>query len=97
MAGISHILNPVVLQELARNWLKEDSPNFDLQAIVAGNQKVSAKIYCKSSGVLAGVPFVNAIFRELECSATWLYAEGEYLDVSKGKIGRWNKLYDVKR
>lgn len=89
MAGIHHILNPVVLQECARNWLKEDSPNFDLQAIVAGDQKVSAKIFCKSPGVLAGVPFVNAIFRELECSASWLCKEGEFLDASEGSIGIW--------
>ncbi|XP_037047820.1 nicotinate-nucleotide pyrophosphorylase [carboxylating]-like isoform X2 [Bradysia coprophila] len=86
MAGISSILNPIVLQECARNWLKEDSPNFDLQAIIAGDRKVTAKIFCKSSGILAGVPFVNAVFRELECSVEWLYEEGRYLDVSNGII-----------
>lgn len=87
MAGIHHILNPIVLQECARNWLKEDSPNFDLQAIVAGEEKVLAKILCKSPGILAGVPFVNAILRELECSANWLFIEGQFIDVSKGSIG----------
>lgn len=87
MAGIHHILNPIVLQECARNWLKEDSPNFDLQAIVVGDQKVLAKIFCKSSGILAGVPFVNTIFRELECSVNWLRKEGEFLDTSQGSIG----------
>lgn len=87
MVGIHHILNPVILQECARNWLKEDSPNFDLQAIVAGDQEVSAKILCKSSGVLAGVPFVNAVLREVECSPKWFHVEGEYLDTSNGPIG----------
>lgn len=89
MAGTHHILSPIVLQECARNWLKEDSPNFDLQGIVAGDQKVSAKIFCKSSGILSGIPFVNAIFRELECSANWLCMEGEFLDASDKPIGRW--------
>ena len=87
MAGIHQILNPVVLQECAKNWLKEDSPNFDLQAIVAGDQEVVAKIFCKSSGVLAGVPFVNAVLREVECSPNWFCMEGEYLDTSQGAIG----------
>ncbi len=94
MSGISHILNPIVLQDYARIWLKEDSPNFDLQAIVAGDQQVTAKIFCKSSGILSGVPFVNAIFRELECSVNWLRLEGEYLDVSEGIIGMLNILSD---
>lgn len=87
MAGIHHILNPIVLQDCARSWLKEDSPNFDLQAIVAGDEKVSAKIFCKSSGVLAGVPFVNAVFRELECSVNWLCVEGKFLDASQRPLG----------
>lgn len=95
MADISSILNPVVLQECVRNWLKEDSSSFDLQAIIAGDQKVTAKIFCKSSGILAGVPFVNAVFRELECSVEWLCKEGQYLDVSQGIIGINNQLYET--
>lgn len=87
MAGISPILNPIILKECARNWLKEDSPNFDLQAIIAGEQRVNAKIFCKSSGVLAGIPFVNAVIQELECFVDWSYDEGQYLDVSQGIIG----------
>ncbi|KAJ6647418.1 Nicotinate-nucleotide pyrophosphorylase [carboxylating], partial [Pseudolycoriella hygida] len=84
--NLHHVLNPVVLQECARNWLKEDSPNFDLQAIVAGDQNILAKIFCKSAGVLAGVPFVNAIVKELECSVNWLFKEGEYVDASECSI-----------
>lgn len=95
MAGIHHILNPVVLQECARNWLKEDSPNFDLQAIVAGDERAHAKIFCKSSGILAGVPFVNAIFRELGCSPNWLCSEGEFVDASQGSIGISECSYQI--
>lgn len=87
MAGIHHILSPVILQEHARNWLKEDTPNFDLQGIVAGDHEVVAKILCKSPGVLAGVPFVNAVLRELGCAPNWFCTEGKYLDASQGSIG----------
>lgn len=86
MTSIHHILNPVLLQEHARAWLKEDSPNFDLQGVVAGDTEIVAKIFCKSPGVLAGVPFVNAVLREVDCSPNWFCMEGEVLDTSRGPI-----------
>jgi len=80
MAGVHNILNPVCLKEAAKSWLIEDCPNFDLQGIVAGEKEVIAKIYCKSKGVLAGVPFVNAVFKELDCTANWSCMEGTTID-----------------
>lgn len=90
MASIYNILNPVSLQIAARQWISEDCPHFDLQGIVAGDQEVVAKIYCKSKGVLAGIPFVNAVFREVDCSINWSGLEGENIEAGpQNKIGSY--------
>lgn len=86
MTTLHHILNPIILQEQARIWIKEDLPHFDLQGFVCGDAPVVSKIFCKSPGVLAGVPFVNAVLQELQCTPNWFCMEGEWLDTSKGPI-----------
>lgn len=40
--------------------------------------------YCKSEGVLAGVPFFNAIFAEVGCTVEWSAAEGDHIDPGAG-------------
>lgn len=80
--ALHQILNPVVLRDLARSWIREDLSSFDLQGLAAGDKEIVATIYCKSSGVLAGVPFLNAIFDELKCTPNWFYKEGEWLEHS---------------
>ncbi|RWS11609.1 Nicotinate-nucleotide pyrophosphorylase-like protein [Dinothrombium tinctorium] len=79
MNSYKNALNPVILKDLATAWLREDLPNFDLGAVLATDEEVVAKIYCKSDGVLAGIPFANAVFTELECSPNWFFNEGEDL------------------
>lgn len=76
----NHVLNPIAVQDLARSWLKEDLPGFDIQGLVAPDLEIAAKIFCKSPGVLAGIPFVNAVFHELNCSPNWFFKEGEWLE-----------------
>lgn len=49
---------------------------------MAEDKEVAAKILCKTHGVLAGIPFANAIFQELNCSPNWLFKEGEFLEGS---------------
>ncbi|KAI1291867.1 Nicotinate-nucleotide pyrophosphorylase [Halotydeus destructor] len=84
--SFQHILNPVSLQQLARDWINEDLPNFNLQGIIADDNNVVARILCKSPGILAGIPFVNAILRELECSPNWSHEEGHFFDTTEGPI-----------
>lgn len=73
------LLNPVILEDLARQWLKEDQPNLDVGSMVVGDVEVTADLWCKSPGVLAGVPFVNAVLSLLDCELKWLRHEGEWL------------------
>lgn len=48
--------------------------------MVVGDKEIVANIFCKSPGILSGVPFVNAIFEELNCSPNWFFKEGEWLE-----------------
>ena len=69
--NIGHILHPVTLQHYAREWLKEDTPNFDYGGFVVGEKEETAILLMKSEGILAGRPFFDAIFKELDCKVKW--------------------------
>ncbi|PRD28178.1 UNVERIFIED_CONTAM: Nicotinate-nucleotide pyrophosphorylase [Trichonephila clavipes] len=74
------VLHPLRLQNLVREWLLEDTSSFDFGGGVVGDRRCEFTIYMKSSGVLAGIPFVNALFRELNLQVTWLQKEGDRLN-----------------
>lgn len=76
--NIGHILNPVTVQHYAREWLKEDTPNFDYGGFVVGEKEEKAVLLMKSEGILAGRPFFDAIFKELDCQVLWNEGEGTY-------------------
>ncbi|XP_076452553.1 nicotinate-nucleotide pyrophosphorylase [carboxylating]-like [Babylonia areolata] len=78
--AIAHVLNPASLRHLAREWLKEDAPSFDFAGFVVGEKEESAVILMKSAGVLAGCPFVNAVFKELDCQVEWIEKEGSWIE-----------------
>ena len=48
-------------------WLAEDIPSFDYGGAVVGDKPEQAVLYMKATGVLAGVPFVDAVFAHLGC------------------------------
>jgi len=65
-------------------WLKEDIPSFDYGGYVVGSKAETATLFGKAPGVVAGVPFVNAIFKELECEIKWNFIEGsEFQPIAK--------------
>ena len=76
--NISHILHPITLQHCAREWLKEDTPNFDYGGFVVGEKEEKAVLLMKSEGILAGRPFFDAIFKELDCKVVWNANEGTF-------------------
>ena len=69
-------------------WLAEDTPSFDYGGFVVGSEERTAQLLCKSPGILAGIPFVEEIFKQLACAVQWHYNEGELLDPKSqgGKI-----------
>ncbi|KAJ8042786.1 Nicotinate-nucleotide pyrophosphorylase [carboxylating] [Holothuria leucospilota] len=80
------------LKEAVQSWLREDIPNFDFGGFVVGDKTEKAVLLCKSKGVLAGVPFFNAVFSEVGCTVQWHHEEGTTLDpvckvaTVKGKV-----------
>jgi nicotinate-nucleotide pyrophosphorylase (carboxylating) len=76
----SHLLPPTYKQDVFQ-WLSEDVPNHDVGGFVVGDREETAKLLCKSSGVLAGVPFADAIIEHTNLSIEWYFEEGAYIDV----------------
>ena len=74
--SVAHLLPPTVYTRQVGLWLEEDCPSFDYGGFVVGDTLQSALLLCKSPGILAGVPFFNEVFRQLECTVEWHLAEG---------------------
>lgn len=65
------------LTRLAREWLAEDTPNFDPAGVCVGSREVEARLLCKTPhSILAGCPFFTAVFTEVGCTVDWIYQEG---------------------
>ena len=80
MTNFAHLL-PSSFEKEVIQWLQDDCPSFDIGGFVVGEKEEVAKLYCKENGVLAGVPFVDAIARHLNLICRWNYEEGTYIDV----------------
>lgn len=61
-------------------------PAFDYGGFVVGDVRETATLYGKSAGVLAGVPFFDEIFRQLDCKVEWHLSEGDWVDGQKTKV-----------
>ncbi|PXF41782.1 Nicotinate-nucleotide pyrophosphorylase [carboxylating] [Gracilariopsis chorda] len=73
------------LSALARSWLQEDCPSFDPAAASLPATPVSAVLYAKSRLLLAGVPFFDAVFREVGCNVVWMQPEPSLIQPLQGK------------
>jgi nicotinate-nucleotide pyrophosphorylase (carboxylating) len=78
------LLPDAQIEAMVKEWLAADTPScFDVGGMVVGNKAVTAKLYMKSKGVLAGKPFFDAVFRTLGCIVAWdedVAVEGTMLD-----------------
>ncbi|KNE63839.1 nicotinate-nucleotide diphosphorylase (carboxylating) [Allomyces macrogynus ATCC 38327] len=84
-SNFAHLLPPSWKTSVAA-WLAEDIPSFDYGGFVVGDKDDSATLWCKANGVLAGVPFVDEIFKQVDCRVEWIAKEGEFIDVKGGKV-----------
>ncbi|XP_006896674.1 PREDICTED: uncharacterized protein LOC102860029 [Elephantulus edwardii] len=73
------LLPPGTLAALAAAWLQEDCPGHNHSALVTGAAPSQAALWAKSPGVLAGKPFFDAIFAQLNCQVSWFLPEGSKL------------------
>ncbi|KAJ1973729.1 nicotinate-nucleotide diphosphorylase (carboxylating) [Dimargaris xerosporica] len=74
-APFEHLLPPH-WRSLVTEWLKEDTPTFDFGGYVVGEKQEKAVLLGKSKGVVAGKPFFDEVFRQLDCKVEWLVDEG---------------------
>ncbi|CAG8446694.1 2877_t:CDS:2 [Ambispora leptoticha] len=81
-SSFEHLLSPN-FQDTIKAWLKEDIPSFDYGGYVVGDDVKSASLLGKTPGVLAGVPFFNEVFRQLNCRVDWFLKEGEFFQPVK--------------
>ncbi|KAJ3614085.1 hypothetical protein NHX12_017662 [Muraenolepis orangiensis] len=76
----AHAIPPHALTQLARDWLAEDTPNFDPAGVCVGSAELEARLFCKTpNSVLAGSPFFTAVFAEVGCTVNWLYQDADEL------------------
>ncbi|KAH9028730.1 nicotinate-nucleotide diphosphorylase [Lactarius pseudohatsudake] len=80
----SHLL-PHSWKSQVSLWLTEDTPSFDYGGFVVGEDLREAFLWGKGSkcAVLAGTPFVDEIFRLLDCKVEWHVAEGDEFEPIK--------------
>jgi len=81
MSDFASLLPPTYKEEVAR-WVRDDCPSTDIGGFVVGEKIETAHLLCKSSGVLAGVPFAQAVFEMMSLEVEWLIPEGTLIDVS---------------
>lgn len=82
----AHLL-PASWKTAVTAWLQEDCPSFDWGGFVVGDAARTATLWCKSDGVLAGVPFVDAVFEQLGCRVEWFFPEGAVLGAADSVDG----------
>ncbi|KAI0048021.1 nicotinate-nucleotide diphosphorylase [Auriscalpium vulgare] len=80
----AHLLPPSWKTQVAA-WLAEDTPSFDYGGYVVGEAHREAFLLGKGHqrAVLAGSPFVDEIFKQLECEVEWHVNEGAEFDPVK--------------
>ena len=64
---VAHLL-PQTYKRMVSEWLEEDCPSFDYGGFVVGEAVTEARLLGKSAGMIAGVPFFNEVFRQLDCT-----------------------------
>ena len=72
-----HTLLPPHWKREVEGWIRDDVPSIDIGGLVVGDKPEEAHLFGKSGGVLAGVPFFNAVFEHLGCTVEWHIEEGK--------------------
>ncbi|KAI0065980.1 nicotinate-nucleotide diphosphorylase [Artomyces pyxidatus] len=80
----AHLLPPSWKTQVSA-WLAEDTPSFDYGGFVVGEAHREAFLLGKGHerAVLAGSPFVDEIFKQLDCEVEWHVREGDEFDPIK--------------
>ncbi|KAI9891603.1 MAG: hypothetical protein M1814_002537 [Vezdaea aestivalis] len=74
------LLPPTKVRRIVSEWLEEDCPALDVGGLIVGTEPCKALLLGKGKGILAGVPFFNEVFRQLDCTVVWHKQEGHSID-----------------
>lgn len=77
--NLAHLLPPSWKTQVTA-WLDEDTPSCDYAGFVVGEQPRKATLWGKSSGIIAGRPFVDEVFAQCGCTIEWHANEGDRID-----------------
>lgn len=98
------MLNPLELRRALAEFIRDDIPAFDVGGAIVGRGVASATFFVKSSLVLAGLPFVDALMGLLDCKVAWSAQEGVAIEASGKKrvsvgtaTGPANRLLQAER
>lgn len=80
----AHLLPPSWKRTVG-TWLEEDTPSFDYGGFVVGDGPAEARLLAKSPGIVAGVPFFDEVFKQLDCTVEWQVKEGEEVGYKEKK------------
>lgn len=80
----AHLLPPSWRKHITL-WLEEDTPSFDYGGFVVGDDPAEARLLAKSQGIVAGVPFFDEVFRQLDCTVEWNVKEGDEVGTTEKK------------
>ena len=80
----AHLLPPSWKRTVG-TWLEEDIPSYDYGGFVVGDDPAEARLLAKSPGIVAGVPFFNEVFKQLECTVQWHVKEGDEVGAKEKK------------
>lgn len=72
----AHLLPPTWRKQITL-WLEEDTPSFDYGGFVVGADPAEARLLAKSTGIIAGIPFFDEVFKQLDCTVEWHVSEGD--------------------
>jgi nicotinate-nucleotide pyrophosphorylase (carboxylating) len=77
----AHLL-PTTFKEDIRKWISEDCPNIDIGGFVVGEKEDTAHLLCKSTGIVTGIPYAQAVFDFMQLSVEWKVEEGTYIEIT---------------
>jgi nicotinate-nucleotide pyrophosphorylase (carboxylating) len=67
-------------------WIHDDMPTTDVGGFVVGDKEETADLWCKSSCIVAGKAYAQAVFDFFGLDVKWECVDGQKVEVSGGKI-----------
>ena len=81
-----HLIDSRAVKKIARLALAEDLPDITTDAIFDARERGHARFVVKGNGILAGLPFARAVFKELDSRSRFQAHRNDGVPVSPGDV-----------